>query len=175
MGKILIIDKLGKINEIEINKLGKEDLYKKCNYRKSKDFEMLYKWTLKEYIIEIYGKRDGKPGFENKYEFPPPIDNELYFGNLALINVDKNGVILDISENEWLKLYEKMYGGFENLADTAKEDELEEDELKNVPMSMKTSDGYLKDGFVVDDNETCNYDSELDYEEYSYSDTDEDK
>ena len=91
------------------------------------------------------------------------------------MNVDKNGVILDISENEWLKLYEKMYGGFENLADTAKEDELEEDELKNVPMSMKTSDGYLKDGFVVDDNETCNYDSELDYEEYSYSDTDEDK
>ena len=175
MVKILIIDKLGKINEIEINKLGKEDLYKKCNYRKSKDFEMLHKWTLKEYIIEIYGKRDGKPGFENKYEFPPPIDNELYFGNLALINVDKNGVILDISENEWLKLYEKMYGGFENLADTAKEDELEEDELKNVPMSMKTSGGYLKDGFVVDDNETCNYDSELDYEEYSYSDTDEDK
>lgn len=174
MVKILIIDKLGKINEIEINKLTKEDLYKKCNYRKPKDFEMLHKWVMKEYIIEVYGKRDGKAGFENKYEFPPPIDNELYFGNLALINVNNDGVILDICENEWLKLYEKMYGGFENLADTAKQDELEEDELKTVPMNMKTSGGYLKDGFVVDDDEICNYDSELDYEEYSYSDTDED-
>ena len=173
MVKILIVDKLGKINEVEINKLTKEELYKKCNYRKSKDFEMLHKWVMKDYIIEIYGKRDGKAGLENKYEFPPPIDNELYFGNLALVNVDNEGNMVDIGENEWLKLYEKMYGGFENLADTAKEDEMEEDELENVPINMKTNDGYLKDGFVVDDDdETCNYDSELDYEEYSYSDED---
>ena len=40
MVKILIIDKLGKINKIKINKLTKEDLYKKCNYRKPKIWDV---------------------------------------------------------------------------------------------------------------------------------------
>tara|TARA_Y100000816_G_C26078052_1_gene567756 strand:+ start:869 stop:1384 length:516 start_codon:yes stop_codon:yes gene_type:complete len=171
MVKVLIIDKFGNINEIETNKLTKEDLYKKCNYRKSKNFEMLHKWVIKKYIIELHGKREGKANFENKYEFPPPIDNELYFGSLALVNVNEEGEMLDICKNEWLKIYKNLYGGFENLADTAEEDELEIDELKNIPIKMKTSGGYLKDGFVVDDD-ICNYDSELDYEEYEFSDED---
>jgi hypothetical protein len=47
-------------------------------------------------------------------------------------------------------MYEKLFGGFEDLAATCAEDENEEDELANVPASKKTKQGYLKDGFVVD-------------------------
>jgi hypothetical protein len=48
-------------------------------------------------------------------------------------------------------MYEKLFGGFENLALTAVEDEEEEDELAAIPASKKTKNGgYLKDGFVVD-------------------------
>ena len=74
MVKLLIIDKLGSIGELNIKNLLREDLYKKCNYRKSAGFELLNTWKIKhkqEYIIEIHGKRDGKAGLENKYEFPP--------------------------------------------------------------------------------------------------------
>ena len=56
-----------------------------------------------------------------------------------------------------------MFGGFEDLAATAKEDEEEEDELANVPKEKKTKQGYLKDGFVVDSSDG--------YEEKSASDT----
>ena len=62
-------------------------------------------------------------------------------------------------------IYEKLFGGFEDLAATAEEDDKEIDELEKVPSEMKTKDGYLKDGFVVDDDN-----SELSYEEYEYSD-----
>jgi hypothetical protein len=57
---------------------------------------------------------------------------------------------------------------------TAIEDENEEDELANIPESMKTKDGYLKDGFVVDDDDEDEYDndSELSYENYVYSEED---
>ena len=59
----------------------------------------------------------------------------------------------------------------------------EEDELENVAKEMKTKSGYLKDDFVVEDNlveDVSGSDegtwedetSELDYEEYSYSDED---
>jgi len=75
-----------------------------------------------------------------------------------------------LHQEEWEQYYEHLFGGFEDLTQSAKEDENEEDELANVPDEMKTSEGYLKDGFVVDDDddEECN-DSELSYEEYIYS------
>ena len=67
------------------------------------------------------------------------------------------------------------------------EDEEEEDELENIPAEMKTKSGYLKDGFVVDDNvidgkttsdgsveedewDDTSSELELEFEEYSYSD-----
>ena len=54
----------------------------------------------------------------------------------------------------WNKIYEKLFGGFEDLAATAAEDEAEIDELANVPKEKKTKQGYLKDGFVVDSSDT---------------------
>ena len=55
----------------------------------------------------------------------------------------------------WNKIYEKLFGGFEDLALTCTEDDNEEDELANVPKNLKTKKGgYLKDGFVVDSSDT---------------------
>ena len=85
----------------------------------------------------------------------------------------------------WETFYEELFGGFENLADTAAEDNNEEDEMESIPAEMKTKSGYLKDDFVVEDNPVDNgstesdeeeYDddsAELELEEYSYSDEDE--
>ena len=62
-----------------------------------------------------------------------------------------------------------MFGGFEDLASTAFEDENEIDELANVPKEKKTKQGYLKDGFVVDSDADNNSD------EYETEDEDEDE
>ena len=59
----------------------------------------------------------------------------------------------NLSLELWEKIYEKLFGGFEDLSATAKEDEEEEDELDNIPNEFKTKQGYLKDGFVVDSSE----------------------
>ena len=71
----------------------------------------------------------------------------------------------------WNKIYEKLFGGFEDLVATAAEDEEEEDELAKVPKEKKTKHGYLKDGFVVDsssdaeEQESSSYDEEDESEE----------
>ena len=104
------------------------------------------------YHISLYGKLKGKANTENKYDFPPPADNMLFFGNCILTNkVDEE--YYELSPELWGKLYEKLFGGFEDLAATAEEDETEFDELENVPKNMKTKSGYLKDGFIVDDDD----------------------
>jgi hypothetical protein len=109
----------------------------------------------------MYGKLDGKANTENKYDFPPPVDTKLFFGACVLVGYKKEKetdkgekTLCNLSLALWNKMYEKLFGGFENLALTVVEDEEEEDELAAIPASKKTKKGgYLKDGFVVDSDE----------------------
>ena len=151
-------------------------MYKKCGFKKPDGLEKRHVWVTKcdktSYRISVYAKDDGKANTENKFEFPPPIDNSLFFGSCAVLVEHKNlageYVPTTVTMDIWDKLYEKMYGGFENLGDTCKADEDESDELETIPKHKKTSTGYLKDGFIVDsDNEEG--------EDYSDDDSDEEE
>ena len=85
---------------------------------------------------------------------PPPIDNELYFGNFALVKWCRDEEdYVDLSVDDWKKVYNRLFKGFEDLSITAEDDANESDELDEISPSMKTKQGYLKDGFVVDSNE----------------------
>ena len=186
MTTIVIVGKLGNVSEYKVKKINIEELYKKCGYRKNEGFNKVGNWKVKMdnevFNLELYGKIEGKAGQENKYDFPPPVDNVLFFGNMAIINKDNENNIVDLTMVEWEKIYEKLFGGFENLDELAEEDENEEDELKNIPEKYKTKSGYLKDGFVVDEEddeddeeeeeeeeESDSENSELTPEEYEYS------
>lgn len=156
---IIIVDKGGSLKPLTVKDYKVDELYKKCGFKKADGLELQTEWTVKiesqKYIVQLYAKLDGKANMENKYDFPPPVDNQLYFGSCALVGLDagsRNPVSLTV--DLWEKIYEKLFGGFENLALTCVEDENEEDELENVPKHMKTkTGGYLKDGFVVDSSD----------------------
>jgi hypothetical protein len=171
---LLIIDKSGTPKVLTVKDFKMEDLYKKCGFKKPDGLEKRHVWVTKcdktSYRISVYAKEDGKANTENKFEFPPPIDNSLFFGSCAVLVENKNVageyVPTIVTMDIWDKLYEKMYGGFENLGDTCKADDDESDELEAVPKSKKTATGYLKDGFIVDsDNEEDGEYSEDDSEE----------
>jgi hypothetical protein len=159
---IILIDKFGKMKTLQVNTkdFKKEDLYKKCGFKKDTDFSKQTEWKItvekQKYRISVYAKTDGRANTENKYDFPPPIDNALFFGTCAVISEIKDSQtnvykLSNLSIDLWEKIYEKLFGGFENLNNTAIDDENEEDELANVKSDKKTKQGYLKDGFVVDD------------------------
>ena len=178
---IIIVEKSGALKSLSIKDFKEAELFKKCGFKKADDFVEQVEWKVKlpnenkKYHIKVYGKTEGRANFENKYDFPPPIDNKLFFGNCALIasfkNDDETHSFTNLSLAIWEKIYEKLFGGFEDLSATAIEDEEEEDELANVPKEKKTKQGYLKDGFVVDSSDT---DSEEDIDDESYETTDED-
>jgi hypothetical protein len=159
---IIVVERCGNLKSLAIKDFKLEELYKKCGFKKGDDFVKQVEWNAKydnkKYFIEVYGKTDGRANSENKYDFPSPIDNTLFFGSCALIaylkNDDNSKLYTDISLPLWKKIYEKLFGGFEDLAATAAEDEEEEDELANIPKEKKTKQGYLKDGFVVDNSDT---------------------
>ena len=159
----ILINKTGELKEVKINDLN--ELYKLCKFKKPDNFDLRHTWKIRlketKYKLNLYAKNDGRANTENKYDLPPPIDNDLFFGSMLVVAFSPDDELLSLTIEIWEKLYEKMFGGFEDLKDTAKEEEEEEDELENIPDSMKTKEGYLKDGFIVDDD----VDEEGDYEE----------
>jgi hypothetical protein len=177
---VIIVDKCGLLKTLKVKDYKVDELYKKCGFKKEEGFSLQVEWNVKldvqKYVIKMYGKLNGKANMENKYDFPPPVDNNLYFGSCALVGMIKDNTNklsnMNLSIDLWNKIYEKLFGGFENLALTCNEDDEEEDELKNVPKNMKTKKGgYLKDGFIVDssDAEEEGSSSDNDSDEPSYT------
>ena len=160
---IIIVEKGGSLKTLTIKDYKEEDLYKKCGFKKAEGFNLQVEWPVKldgqKYLVAMYGKLEGKANMENKYDFPPPVDNNLYFGSCALVGMIRddanNRSHINLTKELWNKIYEKLFGGFEDLTLTCVDDDDEEDELEKIPKSMKTKNGgYLKDGFVVDSDET---------------------
>ena len=145
---IIIVEKTGSLKEVNVKDTSEEYLSKKAGFKNHKDFEKKTTWDIDGVCdIVLYGKTVGRAGQENKYDFPPPVDNSLFFGPCVLLCV-KDTKILDLTEKKWKVIYEKLFGGFEDIGDEDSEEE-EEDE-DDIP---KTKEGYSKDGFVVEEEE----------------------
>jgi len=153
--KCVVIDK--KTNKKNVN-LNTEDFYKKCGFRNNKDFEHRNSWKVKdngeEKYLSVFAKNKGRANTENKYELPPPIDNDLFYGSIIIVKHKekddyKLNDLIDLSVEEWEKYYEKLYGGFEDLGEGDSYSSEEE-----VDPDMLTKEGYSKEGgFVVESDE----------------------
>jgi hypothetical protein len=128
MPSILLVEKSGSIKELASKTLSEEDLYKKAGLKSKEGFECVTTWAetvdTKSYVISLYGKNTGRAGQENKYDFPPPVDNVLFFGTCVLVSRSEDGDIVDLTKPTWLKIYEHLFGGFEELDDDEEEDEV---------------------------------------------------
>lgn len=149
--RLLVVEKTGTIKESVLKTWNEEELYKKAGFKTGQGFKLATTWKVddinkKSYTINVYGKTDGRATQENKYEFPPPIDETLFFGSCLIVNM-RNDKPVSLTSAEWTCIYEKLYGGFESLGEEDSEED--SDEYDDVP---KTKSGYAKDGFIVDDD-----------------------
>ena len=182
---------------MDISNEFKRVVYKQCGYRvnpatvsPSKGFEILHVFNNDSFpngtsefddneIIILFGKNIGKAGNENKYDFPPPIDTNLFYGKLCLVKAtiddsdDNLRLFLgDLTLREWEKTYAALFGGFH---DCDEEEDYESDDNEDIYAELpSTKDGYAKDGFVVaddDEDEFSEYGCESD-DEYCFTDED---
>jgi len=165
---IIVIEKSGNVKELKVKNLVESDIYKKAGFKTPNDFKEHIVWknikvNSSVYNIHVYGKTVGRANQENKYEFPPPIDNVLFFGSCVLINKAED-TPKNLTANEWKNIYNQLYGGFEDLDNENSDEEDEEDEYDEL---AKTKSGYAKDGFIVDDDECDDESYEDDSEELS--------
>jgi len=159
--RLLVVEKTGTIKESVLKTWNEEELYKKAGFKNGQGFKLATTWKVddinkKSYTINVYGKTDGRANQENKYEFPPPIDETLFFGSCLIVHM-KDDKPASLTTAEWTCIYDKLYGGFESLGEGDSEEEDESDEYDDIP---KTKSGYAKDGFIVDDDEMSDDDYE---------------
>ena len=163
MPSFIIVEKTGSLKNAKTTDL--IDLYKKCGFKTNEGFSLAHSWSVDfndtEYKMEVYGKITGRANTENKYEFPPPIDNVLFFGNCAAV-LYVNNKMTDMGTQEFKDIMEHLYGGYSDIGDSD-EDEDEEDE--NILGLPKTKDGYVKDDFVVSSDAEDEDDAGSDEEE----------
>ena len=123
---VLLVEKSGTIKEINVKQFDEIYLSKKAGFKSSKGFSQINGWNINNLGIFLYAKTDGRAGQENKYDFPPPSDNTLFFGGCLLIAKNANNEFIDLNVKVWKVIYEKLFGGFEDIGD----DDSEEDEEK---------------------------------------------
>lgn len=147
MPSFIIVEKTGSLKNAKTTD-DTNELYKKCGFKTAEGFSIAHTWSVEfndtEYKLEIYGKVSGRANTENKYEFPPPIDNVLFFGSCAAI-LYVNERMTDMGTQEFKDIMDHLYGGYSDIGDSEDEDEDEEDDT-GLP---KTKHGYVKDDFVV--------------------------
>ena len=155
MVKVVFVSKDASLNEKSVKNLDLKTLHVKCNVKED-SFGKRHTWKVKGAYYSVYAKDTGRHSSENKYDLPPPVDEELYFNTMAILKHSDEKItnenVVDLTKEEWEKTYEHLFGGFENLDDTSGEMSVDEEE-ENLSESEKTKQGYKKDGFVVDDDD----------------------
>ena len=156
MPTIVLVETNGNLKDVKLKTISDEELTKKYGLKIA---DAKHSWAVtvgkNVYDVALYAKTTGRAGQENKYEFPPPVDSELYFGKCVLVNSGGN-----ITVAEWGRIYENLYGGFDDIgADDSDEDDEDMDDV------TLTKTGYMKDDFVVDDDELDDDDVESEEEE----------
>ena len=168
MTKIIIVEKNKTKKETNIRDFSLENLFKKANLKNANNFLKRHTWKVEDEFVSVYAKDSGRANNENSYELPPPIDSELYFGKLLIVKHFNEEInddnVEDLTLEEWEKIYENLFGGFEDL-----EEEEESSSEEEIPEEFKTKEGYSKEvGFIVDDDEEEDVDYIPDDEEEEY-------
>jgi len=158
----IIVRKDGTAEEIFIDKkldIDNIDWKPFKQYIKSKgrgDIERECDWEMPDgMIVSMFGWVKGKEEFINKLEVPPPVDMELYYGDLIFIATIKN-IPIHFNIEKFEEFYSEAFGGFEDIEDSDDEANDEYDE---------GDDEGDDDSFIVEDHESEPEDSEESEEE----------
>ena len=183
---VIVVERNGDLRVSQIKEYSQLELSRKCKCKSPSGFEMRAEWAYSgpdedKFTVELWAREDGPAGQENKYEFPPPVDTILFFGGCALVAKDMTShhCVIPLTLEKWDKMYNFLFGGFDTLANYDDDDDLEADDLDSIHASSarKTKDGYLKDGFVIDnndDNDAEDAEDDTDYDENTSTLTDDD-
>lgn len=164
MYSMIIIDMDGKEEQeyIQTNDLTRISML--CGFKKNADhFKHIHAWLIdknehcfddndKDMFLHVYASTKGYHENINKFELPPPIDNTLYYGYIAIVLEDEDHQVCHLDINTWKQCYEILCDGFYELGDTDTEEDEGDTEEEDENNEYEDEDGK-DDGKDHEDNE----------------------
>ena len=139
------------INRLNFNKI---KLFKVSNGSVN-ERECDFQWN--EKTISIYASSKGKAGNENQYDLPPPIDSQLYFGNV-LVLCHEESKLTKLTHGDFNQFYDDAMGGFESLGDEDSYSDEEEPDSDDSIHEFIVNDSEIDEEYQEDasgDEESC--------------------
>jgi hypothetical protein len=155
------------ITEIKVKNLTENTIYKKCNFKSDKDFQLIKSFNYDLNEIELWGKILGQSNLKN--DFPYFINNNLSIYGKCIFIMKKSDKYISLNKEFFIKFLENT-DKIDNTNNSV-------NNLTNKPTNKpknndKTEDNSSDDNSEEDVDSECSFNSELSYELYEYSDDD---
>ena len=147
MPKFISIDKSGvaKSHNVEAD-YPLLDLYRRVGFKSPESFDQQYVWKTRGYRVVLLAKTKGRNGQSNPYPLPFAwAEMPVFYGSIALLNIDEDGTYRDLDINEWNSLQTEP---IEHVEETKVETEVKKEtvlvqdvriEIQELPKEPKVS------------------------------------
>lgn len=175
--------------QFKIKNVDEENIYKKCGYKSSNNFNKLYTWKIDANThLELWSKVDALSKVFNQH---------IIFSKFSIVvNVNNKCIFLLKNNNEYINLDSKLFNAFFDLKEdietscaniincpdssvttntntnTDANTNTNTDDNADANINTKLTKNALSN---LNKNEDCDANSELSYELYSYSDEESEK
>ena len=169
---------------LKVKNVTEENIYKKCGYKTSTNFKNIYTWNLDDKHIELWSKEDTNIKKYNMHEILTKYSIKLNVNNKCIFFLRNKEQFINLDTNTFNKFF-----NLKEIIETSKDDSNNTDDANNTNDTNDTNDANLTDTIKTNEllnnllynnnasetEENYEYNSELSYELYSYSDDEDDE
>jgi hypothetical protein len=162
---------------LKVKNVTEENMYKKCGYKTSTNFKRIYTWDLGDKNIELWSKEDTNI---KKYN-----EHNIFTKYSIKLNVNNKCIFFLRNKEQFINLDIDVFNKFFDLKETI---EINNDESSNTNLTdtNSTNSNSTNDNLTnellnkllhnnnLENEENYEFNSELSYELYSYSDDEND-
>jgi DNA-directed RNA polymerase subunit M/transcription elongation factor TFIIS len=137
--------------------------------KKKTPLQLLGTYGWKGNTLNVFGHKEGKAGTENKHELPPPLDNELCFGDIIILLCKEKKSFakpIPFKVDDYESFYTQMFEGFEDLdEDEEGEEVFEDDDDDDLEEKEAEFEENEQPTYIEEEEETAVVEEKPEYEE----------
>ena len=174
---------------LKVKNVTEENIYKKCGYKTSTNFKIIYTWNLDDKRIELWSKEDTNIKKYNMHEILTKYSIKLNLNNKCIFFLRNKEQFINLDTNTFNKFF-----NLKEIIEISKDDANDANDTNdandandandtndandnNLTDAIKTNEllnNLLYNKNTSETDENYEYNSELSYELYSYSDDESD-
>jgi hypothetical protein len=162
---------------LKVKNVSEENIYKKCGYKTSTNFKKIYTWDLDDKHIELWCKEDINITKYNEHSIFTKYSIKLNINNKCIFFLKNKEQFINLEIGLFNKFFDLKEIIEINTNDTNENNEINDTNDNSSSDINKTNEllNKLLHNNNLENEESYEYNSELSYELYSYSEDEEDK